>query len=279
MKLDPWVADLFSLRGKVVIITGGAGLLGLKHAEVVAGAGGRPVLLDVAKGPLDQAVRQLKKSGATKTLGFQADITQDADLEKIRDILLKKFGKIDVLINNAARNPKVEAPQKAKFSRVENFPLDQWEEDLSVGLKGAFLCSKIFGGVMAKNGSGVILNISSEYGMQAPDQRLYRVPGLPEARQPVKPVTYTVVKSGLLGLTKYFATYWGTQQVRVNAITIGGVQTAQPRDFIKRYVQQVPLGRMAKSDEYQGTVLFLCTAASRFMTGANVVVDGGKSCW
>jgi NAD(P)-dependent dehydrogenase (short-subunit alcohol dehydrogenase family) len=279
MKLDPWVAGLFSLENKVMVITGGAGLLGHKHAEVIGGAGGIPVLLDVAQDRLDQTAAQLKKERGIEALTFRANITRDRDLAKVRDALQKRFGRIDGLINNAARNPKVEAPQGTGFSRVENFPSKQWDEDLNVGLKGAFLCSKIFGGVMAEQRGGVILNISSEYGVHAPDQRLYQIPGLPESQQPVKPVTYTVVKSGLIGMTRYFATYWGARQVRVNAITIAGVQTTQPKSFVKRYVERVPLGRMAKPDEYQGAVLFLCSEASRFMTGSNVMVDGGKSAW
>jgi NAD(P)-dependent dehydrogenase (short-subunit alcohol dehydrogenase family) len=193
--------------------------------------------------------------------------------------VLRSHGRVDVLINNAARNPKVEKTAEVNFSRVEAFPMEQWDQDLEVGLKGAFHCSQIFGGEMARRGSGIILNICSEYGINAPDQRLYYQEGLAEEAQPVKPVTYTVVKSGLLGMTRYFATYWAHRGVRCNAITIGGVQTSQPDEFVQRYVRAVPLGRMARPDEFQGSILYLCSDASKFMNGSNLVIDGGKSCW
>ena len=132
---------------------------------------------------------------------------------------------------------------------------------------------------MARHGRGVIVNIGSEYGVNGPDQRLYRQEGLAEEDQPVKPITYTVVKSGLIGMTRYFAIYWGPKGVRVNAVSLAGVRAGQSDEFVRRYIQQVPLGRMAEPDEYQGTILYLCADASRFLTGVNLVIDGGKSCW
>jgi NAD(P)-dependent dehydrogenase (short-subunit alcohol dehydrogenase family) len=280
MSLSPIAERLFSLSDRVVVITGATGLLGVRHAEIIAAAGGIPILVDLNQERIDKCAAELSEQFPNTTIwGLQTDITQPEQLEILLAKILERHHRVEALINNAARNPKVENTADVNFSRVENFPLLQWEQDLDVGLKGAFLCSQTFGGQMAKSKSGVILNICSEYGINAPNQRLYHQEGVPEELQPVKPVSYTVVKSGLLGMTKYFATYWAHRGVRVNAITIGGVQTTQPTEFIARYVQDVPLGRMAQSDEYQGSILYLCADASKFMNGANLIVDGGKSCW
>jgi NAD(P)-dependent dehydrogenase (short-subunit alcohol dehydrogenase family) len=157
--------------------------------------------------------------------------------------------------------------------------LKQWEADLSVGLTGAFLCSQIIGSEMAKRKRGVIVNVASDLAVIAPDQRLYRKSGLPDDQQPVKPVTYSVVKTGLVGLTRYLATYWAEAGIRVNAISPGGVYNNQPEEFVQRLASLIPLGRMAKIDEYQAVILFLCSDASSYMTGTNLVIDGGRSCW
>jgi NAD(P)-dependent dehydrogenase (short-subunit alcohol dehydrogenase family) len=173
----------------------------------------------------------------------------------------------------------MEASAEVNFSRLENFPLAQWEGDIAVGLTGAFLCSKVFGNHMATSGGGVIVNVASDLALIAPDQRIYRQSGVSEQMQPVKPVTYSVVKSGLVGLTRYLASYWADKKVRVNAISPGGVYNGQPEDFVVRLTNLIPLGRMAAINEYQGAIVFLCSDASSYMTGANLVVDGGRSCW
>ena len=166
-----------------------------------------------------------------------------------------------------------------EFSRLEFFPVEQWDADLNVGLKGAFLCSQVIGSEMASRKQGVIVNVASDLAVIAPDQRLYRKPGLSEDKQPVKPVTYSVVKTGLIGLTRYLATYWADSGIRVNAISPGGVYNNQPEDFVARLTGLIPLGRMANANEYQAAILFLCSDASSYMTGTNLVVDGGRSCW
>jgi NAD(P)-dependent dehydrogenase (short-subunit alcohol dehydrogenase family) len=273
------VQTLFDLTGRVAVITGGAGLLGTKHAEIIAAAGGSPVLLDLPQAKPEISAAAIAKKYGVETAGLAADITQLAAVENVRDELLVRFKRIDILINNAANNPKVESSGSKTWSRLENFPLEIWNDDIRVGLTGAFLCSRVFGSEMAKRGKGVILNIASDLAVIAPDQRLYRQPGLPEDEQPVKPVTYSVVKTGLIGLTRYLATYWATSGVRVNAISPGGVFNNQPEAFLAELHQRIPLARMAHADEYQGAILFLCSDASSYMTGANLVVDGGRTCW
>jgi len=270
---------LFSLQDRVAVITGGAGLLGVKHAEVIASAGGIPVLVDIDGARADERAKEVADTFGIKAWGVGIDITKEEQVRTLLGQVLERHGRVDILINNAARDPKVKGDGTASLSRVENFPMEQWEADLDVGLKGAFLCSQIFGGEMARRKKGVIVNIGSEYGVNGPDQRLYRQPGLAEEAQPVKPITYTVVKSGLIGMNRYFALYWAQRGVRVNAVSLGGVRQDQPEEFVQRYIEQVPLGRMAEPEDYQGTILYLCSDASSFLTGANLVVDGGKSCW
>jgi NAD(P)-dependent dehydrogenase (short-subunit alcohol dehydrogenase family) len=272
-------ANPFDLTGRVAIITGGAGLLGEQHARAIAAARGIPVLVDIQQQSASDKAAALSREYDVPAIGCAADITRQTEIETLRDKILAKFGRLDILINNAANNPKIEADKEVNFSRLENFPLAQWDADLAVGLTGAFLCSKVFGSHMAIHGGGVIVNVASDLALIAPDQRIYRQPGLPEQMQPVKPVTYSVVKSGLVGLTRYLASYWADKKVRVNAISPGGVYNGQPDEFVERLTNLIPLGRMAATNEYRGAIVFLCSDASSYMTGANLVVDGGRTCW
>jgi len=271
--------ELFDLTGRVVVITGGAGLLGQRHAEAIAGAGGVPLLADTRTELLDaDPVGFAERFGSEASL-VRVDVTDPRSVESLLASILGRYGRVDALINNAANNPKVEPGSDVEFSRLEAFPMEQWQADLAVGLTGSYLCSRVIGGEMARRGRGVIVNVASDLALIGPDQRLYRQPGLPEELQPVKPVTYSVVKSGLIGLTRYLATYWATSGVRVNAISPGGVYTDQPEEFVQRLSNLIPLGRMANADEYAGAILFLCSDASSYMTGANLVVDGGRTAW
>lgn len=273
------VPPLFDLAGRVVVVTGGSGLLGRYHAQAVALAGGTPVLTDLHPARAHGHAAEIARVHGVDAHAVGADVTRAESVQLLLDTVLARHGHVDALVNNAANNPKVEDAADVPFARVENFPIAQWEADVAVGLTGAFLCCQIIGGAMARRGRGAIVNISSEYGVIAPDQRLYRVPGLPDDRQPVKPITYTVVKAGLDGMTRYLATYWADRGVRVNTLTVGGVFNGQPDDFVARAAERIPLGRMARPDEYRGAVVYLCSDASSFMTGANLIVDGGKSVW
>ncbi|HEX7541283.1 MAG TPA: SDR family oxidoreductase [Anaerolineales bacterium] len=277
--MDNLKKNLFDLTGRVAIITGGTGLLGQQHAEAIANAGGIPVLADIRVDSVDPKSRAWKERFGGSACAIKVDITQPESVKALLAEALDRYGRVDILINNAANNPKMEKTAEVEFSRLENFPLKQWEADLSVGLTGAFLCSQIIGSEMAKRKRGVIVNVASDLAVIAPDQRLYRKSGLPDDQQPVKPVTYSVVKTGLVGLTRYLATYWAEAGIRVNAISPGGVYNNQPEEFVQRLASLIPLGRMAKINEYQAAILFLCSDASSYMTGTNLVIDGGRSCW
>lgn len=269
----------FDLNGKVAVITGGAGFLGVKHAEAIIYGGGIPVLVDIeAAKPIEKA-KALSQQHRSQTFGIITNITKTNEVTEMLNWILRTLGHVDILINNAANNPKMESSAGHAWSRLENFSLSIWEQDIAVGLTGAFLCSKIVGTELARQRQGVILNVASDLGIIAPDQRIYRQENLPDDEQPVKPVTYSVVKSGLIGLTRYLATYWAAQGVRVNSLVPGGVVNGQPEDFIQRLANLIPIGRMANADEYQAAVLFLCSDASSYMTGANLIIDGGRTCW
>jgi len=271
---------LFRLDKKVIVITGATGLLGRKHAQAVACYGGTPILLDLSQEAVDGLANSLNDMYGTDALGFSVDITDEKSIQNNADFLFDKFGKVDGLVNNAANNPKVEDSDKINFSRLENFPLNIWHDDIAVGLTGAFLCSKYYGDKISKNiNGGVIVNIASDLGLIAPDQRLYKKSDVLEEFQNVKPVTYSVVKSGLIGLTRYLATYWADKNVRCNAMCPGGVENGQPEDFLHAVADRIPMGRLAESNEYQSTLLWMLSDKSSYLNGAIIPVDGGRTTW
>jgi NAD(P)-dependent dehydrogenase (short-subunit alcohol dehydrogenase family) len=241
---------LFDLTGKTALITGAAGLLGMKHAEAIKEAGGSVILTDVIDSP-DYVYM---------------DVTNKESIERVASDL----GRVDILINNAASNPKMVNKGENRF---ENFSLERWNQGIQINLTGAFLCSQIFINKMINDGvEGVVINVASDLGVIAPDQRIYE--------NDVKPVDYSVSKYALVGLTKYLATYFADKGIRINSISPGGVYTGEQDDaFVERLVNLIPMRRMANADDYKGAIVFLCSNASVYMTGENMVIDGGRSVW
>lgn len=270
----------FLLKDKIIIVTGGAGLLGKMHAEAILEAEGIPVILDVDNDKLNEAKKVIEKKYSKKIIALNCDITNRASVITCLDKIIKLTNRLDGLINNAAIDPKVgNSLNIQNLNRFEDFSLDIWLNELNVGLTGAFICSQIFGDYMATQKKGVIVNISSDLSIISPDQRLYEKEDAPENLQPVKPVTYSVIKTGLIGLTKYLATYWAKKGIRVNAISPSGVFNNQDSVFVERIIKSIPLGRMANKDEYKSSLIYLLSDASSYMTGFNLVVDGGRTCW
>lgn len=272
--------ELFSLKDKIIVITGACGLLGREHVNAVASAGGTPIILDLHQSEIDLFVNRVNKKFNVNCSGYSVNITVEKEIISNIKKIVNKYGKIDGLINNAANNPKLDNNKSINFSRLENFPINSWNNDIAVGLTGAFLCAKHYGYEISKNISGgIILNISSDLGLVGPDQNLYKIKGIENSIQPVKPVSYSVVKTGIIGLTRYIATYWADKNVRSNAICPGGVENNQNYEFIKELEKRIPLGRMAKKDEYQGIVIFLLSNASSYLNGSIITADGGRTAW
>ncbi len=273
----------FDLSGKTALITGAGGLLGPEHALALLEHGAKVLLTDISSKSLDSAMEGIKKkytseSMATRLKPMVMDVTNPSSIQTVSNDL---DDRIDILINNAAIDPKQTKESTASnASRLENFSLEQWNLELNVGLTGAFLCCKEFGKKMSSDGrGGVILNIASDLSVIAPYQDLYKKSDLEEDCQPVKPATYSVIKTGLIGLTRYVATYWHDKKIRCNALSPGGVQHQQDQEFITNISELIPLGRMARQDEYHAAIQFLCSDASSYMNGQNIVIDGGRSIW
>ena len=273
--------EKYDLTGRVALITGAAGLLGEEHARALLDAGADVVLTDINREKLLQQREHLLSFGYKKISVYKMDVSSERNVTAVHRKLEEKEIAISILVNNAAIDPKVtEEFSSSETSRLENFSLFQWNQEIAVGLTGAFICSKVFGSSMAKNGSGgVILNIASDLSVIAPYQKLYNKRGISQWNQPVKPVTYSVIKSGLVGLTRYLATYWPDLGVRCNALSPGGVENGQNAEFIEKLNSLIPMGRMATKSEYHSVVQFLCSDASQYLNGQNIVMDGGRSVW
>jgi NAD(P)-dependent dehydrogenase (short-subunit alcohol dehydrogenase family) len=262
------------LADRVILLTGAAGLLGRRYAATLVEAGARVALADVRGG----AVKDLASGfDAREAVAIEADVT---DAQSVRAMVAQArevFGRVDVLVNNAALDPKFDRATAGEHAvTFETFPLEAWQAAIGVNLTGMFLCCQAVAPGMLAQGGGVIINIGSIYGMVGPDQRLYESAG---AGPVFKPVTYSVTKSAVYGLTQYLAAYWARKNLRVNALTLGGVLHEQEPAFVQRYGERTPLGRMARPDEYCGALVFLASDASSYMTGANLVVDGGFTAW
>jgi NAD(P)-dependent dehydrogenase (short-subunit alcohol dehydrogenase family) len=268
----------FNLSNRVALITGSSGLLGVEHAAALLEAGAIVVMTDVNEKSLIKAYDALLNSDNRENIFYKVmNVTSEKNIQDVANELKNSGLNVDILVNNAAIDPKVIKDSVVETSRLENFSVDDWDFQLKVGLTGAMLCSQVFGTEMAKRGTGVILNIASDLSTLAPDQRLYKKDGLQPDQQPVKPVTYSVIKHGLIGLTKYLATYWADKGVRCNALSPGGVFNGQSDDFVQKLTHLIPMNRMATRDEYRGAVQFLCSDASAYMNGQNIVMDGGRS--
>ena len=274
--------EKYSLQGRTALITGGAGLLGIQHASALLEAGAQIILTDLKMENLLEAKKKLCMFYSHQLIVLQImDVTCKESINMVLESLKVQNIHINILINNAAIDPKVNSEKGViNSSRLEVFSTDEWNWQINVGLTGAFLCSQVFGSAMAKDGAGgIILNISSDLSIISPDQRLYRIDKEKNEYQPVKPVTYSVIKSGLIGLTKYLATYWVEQGIRCNALSPGGIYNGQSKEFLTKLESLIPMGRMANQDEYRSTIQFMCSDASSYMNGQNIVVDGGRSVW
>ena len=272
--------DMFNLNGKNIVITGAAGLLGNEYALAILDQGGNPILIDINLKALNIQKKKLDKIYNTNLLVMKVDITKEKQVKACKKKIVNKFKKIDGLINNAALNPKVENNKKNNFSRLEKFKLENWNKEIDIGLKGSFLCAKYIGTEIAKNpNGGSIINISSDLGLISPDQRLYKKKGVKKNNQPVKPITYSVIKSGLVGLTKYLATYWPEQNVRCNVVCPGGVKSGQSREFLEKVSNLIPLNRLANKNEFNSTIVYLLSDSSQYVNGAIISIDGGRTIW
>jgi 2-deoxy-D-gluconate 3-dehydrogenase len=276
------VPELFRLDGRVALVTGGAGLLGRRYCEALLEAGARVVIGDVDGARAEALAHELSPSEA---LGVRQDVSDESSVRATIDQAVRHFGRLDILVNNAAltvRGGSERLSPADYFAPFEEYKREVWDQALSVNLTGQLLCAQAAGRRMLRQdpSGGVMVNISSTYGVVAPDQRLYEGVTSPYAETSFNtPVSYAVTKTAVLGLTRYLATYWSGQNIRVNALTPHGVFDNHDEAFVRNFVYRSPLGRMARNDEYRGALLFLVSDASSYMTGANLIVDGGWTAW
>ena len=264
---------LFALDGKVAIVTGALGLIGREHCKALSEAGANVVAAD-----LNGDAAQAFAKSFPDAFGIEVDITKKNSIELLKEKILTKYGHIDILVNNAAINDMFENPHQAgELSKFENYPYELWQKSIDVNITGTFLCSQIVGKVMADSGKGSIINIASTYGIVAPDQSLYTK--LDGTQGFYKSPAYPTTKGAVISFTRFLAAYWGHCGVRVNTLSPGGVENGQDEFFIENYSKRTPLGRMATPMDYKGAVVFLASDASAYMTGANLVVDGGWTAW
>lgn len=267
----------FDVSGRTIIITGGAGLLGREYGRALSEARAQVVLADIDRATVEAAAASVASVGPVE--GLHVDVTSEASVAQLVRTTLDRFGRVDGLVNNAALDPKVgDGEGGLPFEGFEQYPLATWEQVLAVNLTGMFLCAREVAPVMRRQQRGAIVNVSSTYGLVGPDQRLYASPD-PQRPPAFKPVAYSVTKSGVIGLTRYLAAYWAGTGIRVNTLTPGGVRHRQPDDFADRYASRTPIGRMAEPHEMSGGMRFLLSDASSYMTGSNLVIDGGWTAW
>lgn len=271
------VIDKFSLEGRTALVTGGAGLLGRQFTRSLGEAGAQIVIADIDFDAAHEHAQELR-ANRIPAIAVKVNVTDPASVSAMVEHTLLEYERIDVLVNSAALDPKFDLQHRGEQSAnaFENYALEAWQKSLDVNLTGVFLSCQAAGIAMASQGSGVMINISSVYGLAGPDQRIYpQMEGSPQ----FKPVDYPVTKAGLLGLTRYLAAYYAGTGIRVNALTPGGIFNQHDDQFVTSYSAKAILGRMANIDEMNGAILFLASDASSYMTGANLVVDGGYTAW
>ena len=267
--------DLFSLSGKVVVVTGGAGLLGQVFCQAFIDAGADIAIVDSDKDALKEATTKIAKTANQKVLAVGCDISSPESVVTMVVQVVEQLGRIDVLVNNAASKG---SNLDAFFQPFENYSLQTWREVMSVNIDGLFLVAQAVGNQMKKQGGGSIIQTSSIYGVVAPDQRIYEGSEY-NGRAINTPAVYSASKAAVLGLTGYLSTYWASSKIRVNSLTPGGISSGQNTEFTKKYSNRVPLGRMGEASELVGALIFLASDASSYVTGQNVIVDGGLSAW
>jgi NAD(P)-dependent dehydrogenase (short-subunit alcohol dehydrogenase family) len=277
LKLGSNIFEKFSLAHRTAVVTGGAGLLGRQFTVTLAQAGATVFVADLDLSAAQTQAESINQAG-WKAFGLHVDVTDRKSVKAMVDEVVKETGRLDVIINNAAIDPKFEPKDISGSDRdsFETYPLQAWQDSLNVNLTGMFLMAQAAVVPMINQAQGVIINICSTYGLVGPDQRIYDIPGEPRK---FKPVDYSVTKAGVLGFTRYLAAYYAGTRIRVNALSPGGVYNEHGEDFVKNYSARAILGRMANIDEMNGAILFLASDASSYMTGANLVVDGGWTAW
>ena len=271
--------NFFDLKKRYFLVTGAAGLLGKKHCEAILSANGIPVAIDLDYKNLLSLKFELHNKYNLDFPIYACSVTEIDQLSELKKFLNNENIFLSGIINNAAINPTMKDPNSNLKSRLENYDLTQWDLEINVSLKGSYLVVRIFADdLLNHKHSGVIINISSDLGLIAPNQRLYTKKGIPDNKQPVKPITYSVIKSGLIGMSKYFATYF-EGKIRSNALCPGGVENGQDDQFLEKVKKLIPSGRLAKADEYKGTIIYMLSDASSYMNGAVLSVDGGRTTW
>ena len=271
------IIEKFSLENRIAVVTGGAGLLGKQFSQALGEAGAGVVVADI-NFKLAQKQAKLLKANGIDAIAHKVDITHLDSVANMVETCVNHFGKLDILVNSAALDPKFDPDNiKAQSSNAfETYPLETWKNAVDVNLTGTFLATQACAKQMLTQNYGVVINICSTYGLAGPDQRLYE---RPDGSQQFKPVYYTVTKAGILGLTRYLATYYAGKPIRVNALTPGGIYNQHDEAFVEKYAARTVIGRMAHLDEMNGAIVFLASEASSYMTGSNLVVDGGWTAW
>ena len=268
-------SELFSLANKVVVVTGGAGLLGQVFCQALVDVGAHVAIVDLDLASAETAAKRINKSDTQRVIAFESDITSPESVTQMVANVVKQLGRIDVLVNNAASKG---SSLDAFFESFEDYSLKTWREVMSVNIDGLFLVAQAVGKQMKKQGGGSIIQTSSIYGVVAPDQRIYE--GSEFNGRPINtPAVYSASKSAVNGLTSYLSTYWASSKIRVNSLTPGGIASGQNSEFNKKYSNRVPLGRMGEASELVGALIYLASDASSYVTGQNLIVDGGLSAW